>query len=61
MRTGPDAAPPLRHALVETVDILSRPDEVAALREAIAELESGEVSSADEVRAAMVARGRLAE
>ena len=48
-------------ALVETVDILSSPDEVAALRQAIAELESGDVSSADEVRAAMVARGRLAE
>lgn len=48
-------------ALLETVDILSNPDEVAALRTAIAELESGDVSSADEVRAAMVARGRLAE
>ena len=47
-------------ALVETVDILSNPDEVAALRTAIAELDSGDVSSADEVRAAMVARGRLA-
>lgn len=48
-------------ALVETLDILSSPDEVAALRTAIAELESGDVSSADEVRAAMVARGRLTE
>lgn len=48
-------------ALVETVDILSSPDEVAALRAAIAELESGDVSSADEVRAAMIARGRIAE
>lgn len=47
-------------SLVETVDILSSPDEVAALRTAIAELESGDVSSADEVRAAMVARDRLA-
>ena len=47
-------------ALVETVDILSNPDEVAALRTAIAELDSGDVSSPDEVRAAMVARGRLA-
>lgn len=47
-------------ALVETVDILSNPDEVAALRTAIAELESGDVSSVEEVRAAMVARGRLA-
>ncbi len=48
-------------ALVETLDILSSPDEVAALRAALTELESGDVSSADEVRAAMVARGRLAE
>ena len=48
-------------ALVETVDILSSPDEVAALRTAITELEAGDVSSADEVRGAMVARGRLAE
>lgn len=48
-------------ALLETVDILSSPEEVAALRAAIAELESGDVSSADEVRAAMIARGRLAE
>lgn len=48
-------------SLVETVDILSSPDEVAALRTAIAELKSGALSSAGEVRAAMVARGRLAE
>lgn len=47
-------------SLVETVDILSNPEEVAALRTAIAELESGDVSTADEVRAAMIARGRLA-
>lgn len=47
-------------SLVETVDILSDPDEVAALRTAIAELGSDEVSSAAEVRAAMIARGRLA-
>ncbi|WP_417561730.1 type II toxin-antitoxin system Phd/YefM family antitoxin [Microbacterium sp.] len=46
-------------SLVETVDILSSPDEVVALRTALAELESGDVSSADEVRAAMVARGRF--
>ncbi|PZU49704.1 MAG: type II toxin-antitoxin system Phd/YefM family antitoxin [Microbacterium sp.] len=46
-------------SLVETVDILSNPDDVAALRTAIAELEAGDVSSADEVRAAMEARGRL--
>ncbi len=46
-------------ALVETVDILSHPDEVAALRAAIAELDAGDVSSAEEVRAAMIARGRL--
>lgn len=48
-------------SLLETVDILSNPEEVAALRSAIADLESGDVSSADEVRAAMIARGRLAQ
>ena len=46
-------------ALLETVDILSNPDEVSALRTAIAELDTDDVSSADEVRAAMRARGRL--
>ncbi len=48
-------------SLIETVDILSSPEEVAGLRVAIAELDSGDVSSAEQVRAAMVARGRLAE
>ena len=46
-------------ALVETVDVLSRPEEVEALRHGLADLEAGDVSSADEVRAALVARGRL--
>lgn len=48
-------------SLIETVDILSDPDDVVALRAAIAELERGEVSSECEVRAALVASGRLAE
>ena len=46
-------------SLLETVDILSHPEEVAALREGLAELTYGELSSAAEVRAAMVASGRL--
>jgi len=46
-------------ALIETVDILSRPDEVEAIRRGLGELEAGEVATADEVRAAMIARGRL--
>jgi antitoxin YefM len=46
-------------ALLETVDVLSRPDEVEAIRRGLAEMDAGEVSSADEVRAAMIARGRL--
>ena len=46
-------------ALIETVDVLSRPDEVAAVREGLADLAAGDVSTADEVRAAMIARGRL--
>ena len=46
-------------ALLETVDILSRPEEVEALRRGLADLEAGDISTAEEVRAAMVARGRL--
>lgn len=46
-------------ALLETVEILSRPDEVAAIGAGLADLESGQVSSADEVRAEMIRRGRL--
>lgn len=46
-------------SLLETVDILSNPEEVAAVREGLAELTHGELSSAAEVRAAMVASGRL--
>lgn len=44
-------------SLLETLDILSNPDEVEAIRAGLAELESGEVSSADEVRVALAARG----
>lgn len=43
-------------ALVETLDILSHPDEVEAIRAGLADLESGQVSSADEVAAALAAR-----
>ena len=43
-------------SLLETLDILSDPDEIAALRTGLAELEAGDVSTADEVRAAMAAR-----
>ncbi|GAA4179434.1 type II toxin-antitoxin system Phd/YefM family antitoxin [Gryllotalpicola koreensis] len=46
-------------SLVETVDILSHPDEIEAIREGLADLALGQVSTADEVRAAMAARGRL--
>ncbi|AYG04807.1 type II toxin-antitoxin system Phd/YefM family antitoxin [Gryllotalpicola protaetiae] len=46
-------------ALLETVDILSRPDEVEAIRQGLADLVAGEVSTAEEVREAMIARGRL--
>jgi len=48
-------------SLLETVDILSRPDEVAALMRGLADLDEGEVSSVDEVRAALLARGRISE
>ena len=46
-------------SLLETVDILSHPEEVAAVREGLAELTYGELSSAADVRAAMIASGRL--
>ncbi|ABL82184.1 MULTISPECIES: type II toxin-antitoxin system Phd/YefM family antitoxin [unclassified Nocardioides] len=46
-------------ALLETVDVLSRADEVEALRAGLADLEAGEVSTLDEVRVAMQRRGRL--
>lgn len=46
-------------SLLETLDILSRPDEVAAIREGIADLEAGSTSGLDEVRRAMIAAGRL--
>ena len=48
-------------ALLETVDVLSRADEVAAIRAGLADLEAGRTSTLDEVRAAMVASGRLTE
>jgi len=38
-------------SLLETLDILSNPDEVAAIRAGLAVLEAGEVFTADEVRA----------
>lgn len=46
-------------ALIETVDILSRPDEVAAVQQGIADLAAGRTSTADEVRESLIARGRL--
>lgn len=41
------------------VDILSDADEINAIRQGIADLDTGRVSDADEVRSGMVARGRL--
>ncbi|MCT2084614.1 type II toxin-antitoxin system Phd/YefM family antitoxin [Microbacterium enclense] len=46
-------------ALLETVDVLSRPEEVAAVHEGLADLASGQTSSLEDVRAAIIARGRL--
>lgn len=46
-------------ALLETVDVLSRADEVQALKEGLDDLEAGRTSSLDEVRTAMLQRGRL--
>ncbi len=46
-------------SLLETVDILSEPDEVAALRRGLDELAAGDVSTIDEVRESMRSLGRL--
>lgn len=48
-------------SLLETVDVLSHPDEVEALRKGLADLSRGDVSTAADVQAAMAARrGRAA-
>lgn len=47
--------------LVETLTILGDSEAVAAIRAGIDDLEAGHTASADEVRAAMVRAGRLAE
>lgn len=39
-------------SLVETLDVLSHPDEMAAIQVGLADLDAGEVYSADEIRAA---------
>ena len=46
-------------ALLETVDVLSRPEEVQALKEGLDDLAAGLTSPLDEVRSAMLRRGRL--
>ena len=46
-------------SLIETLDILSNPEEVEAIREGLADIEAGDVYSEQEVRAALVARGRV--
>lgn len=46
-------------SLMETLDVLSHPEEVEALREGLAEAERGEFYTEAEVRAALIARGRL--
>lgn len=47
--------------LLETVAILSDSDALAAIRAGIEDLEAGHTETTDEVRAAMVQAGRLAE
>lgn len=46
-------------ALLETVDILGDADEVAAIRSGLEDITEGWLSSADEVRQSLRARGRL--
>lgn len=45
-------------SLLETLDILSNPEEVEAIRRADAEFETGETSTLEEVQAALAARRR---
>lgn len=44
-------------SLLETLDILSSPDEVEAIRTGLADVERVQLSSADEVRAALTTDG----
>jgi len=46
-------------ALLETVDVLSRTEEVQALKDGLDDLGTGRTSTLDEVRSAMLRRGRL--
>ncbi len=46
-------------ALLETVDVLSRAEEVQALKDGLDDLADGRTSTVDEVRSAMLQRGRL--
>lgn len=46
-------------ALLETVDVLSRAEEVQALKEGLDDLDAGRTSPLDEVRSAMRRSGRL--
>jgi antitoxin YefM len=48
-------------SLLETIDILSRPRELEAIERGLTESQAGDVSSVDEVRAAMSAGGRRQE
>lgn len=43
----------------ETDDVLARPSVVTALLRALDELQRGDTSTEDEVRAALLARGRI--
>jgi len=45
-------------SLLETLDILSNPEEVENIRQGMAEIAAGEFYTEDEVRAALIARGR---
>lgn len=44
-------------SLLETLDILSNPDEVEAIQTGLADVERGQLSSADEVRATLTTDG----
>ena len=45
-------------SLIETLDILSTPDEVRSIQESLADSAAGDMASIDDVREGMIARGR---
>lgn len=48
-------------SLIETIEILSSPEEMAAIREGVTDIEAGNFATVDEVLASLRKSGRLPE